>query len=114
VRAAWESAASGDLPTAESGDGAEYLMSRLAAQRRSRDLAARIDETLGALSRDSRVRGATAASTPVRAAYLVDRERVDEFRLCVERLERELRGAEIVCTGPWPPYSFVTVEEPRS
>jgi hypothetical protein len=116
VRAAWEPEVTDDLaPTADRGDGAEYLMSRVAAQRRSRDLAERIDETLGAVSRESRVRGgAVSASMPVRAAYLVDRERVDEFRSCVEGLERELRGAEIVCTGPWPPYSFVAAEESRS
>jgi hypothetical protein len=42
------------------------------------------------------------------AAYLVDRERVDSFRARVEELGEEIDGAAVVCTGPWPPYSFTS------
>jgi hypothetical protein len=45
------------------------------------------------------------------AAYLVDRERVDEFRRAVDDLAGERPPDSIVVTGPWPPYSFATVEE---
>lgn len=44
------------------------------------------------------------------AAYLVDRERVEEFRRRVATLDAELADGSIACTGPWPPYSFVEAE----
>jgi hypothetical protein len=67
--------------------GTEYLMRRATAER--------VADELGAIARASarRRRG---------FAFLVERERVDEFR---ER-SAELAG-ELVVTGPWPPYSFV-------
>jgi hypothetical protein len=42
----------------------------------------------------------------LRTAYLVDRGAVDGFLARVEELRRERPELEIVCTGPWPPYSF--------
>jgi hypothetical protein len=39
-------------------------------------------------------------------AYLVDRGRVREFVAMVEQLDDRLDDVELVCTGPWPPYSF--------
>jgi len=62
--------------------GTEYLMRRLAV--------ARAHESLAALARAS-----------VRGAYLVDEDAVDDFRARVDELDDDL-----VCTGPWPPYSF--------
>jgi len=47
---------------------------------------------------------------PLRAAYLVDRAGVDVFVAAVRELQQEHRGLSILCTGPWPPYSFA---EPR-
>jgi glycosyltransferase involved in cell wall biosynthesis len=44
----------------------------------------------------------------LRAAYLVERERVDELVSAVQRLERDVEGVTLVCTGPWPPYSFAS------
>jgi hypothetical protein len=49
-------------------------------------------------------------SEPLRAAYLVDRATVDGFVAAVRELQHEHRGLSILCTGPWPPYSFA---EPR-
>jgi hypothetical protein len=46
----------------------------------------------------------------LRAAYLVDRAAVDGFVAAVRALQQEHRGLSILCTGPWPPYSFA---EPR-
>jgi len=46
----------------------------------------------------------------LRAAYLVDRGTVDGFVAAVRELQQEHRGLSILCTGPWPPYSFA---EPR-
>ena len=32
---------------------------------------------------------------------------IERFRGRIGRLAQTLPDAEIVCTGPWPPYSFV-------
>jgi hypothetical protein len=42
----------------------------------------------------------------LRAAYLVDRDAVDSFVALVRRLEESHAHLDMVCTGPWPPYSF--------
>ena len=43
---------------------------------------------------------------PLRAAYLVDTGAVDGFVATVRELQHEHPGLSILCTGPWPPYSF--------
>ena len=62
--------------------GTEYMMRRLAV--------VRAHEELAGLARAS-----------VRGAYLVDEDAVEDFRARVDELDDDL-----VCTGPWPPYSF--------
>jgi Gas vesicle synthesis protein GvpL/GvpF len=66
-----------------------------------------IHARLSGLARDhARLEG----SEPLRAAYLVDRAAVDGFVAAVRELQHEHGGLSILCTGPWPPYSFT---EPR-
>jgi hypothetical protein len=67
--------------------GKEYMHARLAEHR--------LVEPLAELSR---------ASTPT--AYLVPKENVDAFHEAVRHLQAEHPELTIVCTGPWPPYSF--------
>ena len=43
---------------------------------------------------------------PLRAAYLVDTGAVAGFVATVRELQHEHPGLSILCTGPWPPYSF--------
>jgi Gas vesicle synthesis protein GvpL/GvpF len=42
----------------------------------------------------------------LRAAYLVDRDAVEGFVGLVRRLQETHEDLRILCTGPWPPYSF--------
>jgi hypothetical protein len=44
-------------------------------------------------------------------AYLVDRARLDAFRERVESLGSDLVRGTVMCTGPWPPYSFAGAEQ---
>ena len=46
----------------------------------------------------------------LRAAYLVDRSGIDGFVAAVRELQHEHPALSVLCTGPWPPYSFA---EPR-
>ena len=47
---------------------------------------------------------------PVSAAILVHRERMPGLIAVVKEMQHEAiaRGWQIVCTGPWPPYHFIT------
>jgi hypothetical protein len=61
-----------------------------------------VDRELGGLARASRRSGATAA------AYLVPAEEVTAFAARVRQLGSEQEALDLSCTGPWPPYSFVS------
>lgn len=86
--------------------GSGYLSARLQMRRRGREIA---DELmpLGKLARNFRCELPARPAQPMRCAYLLDRDRVDEFAAVVEHLDEQLTGVDLVCTGPWPPYSFV-------
>lgn len=101
LRAGWE-------PDAVDGDGSgtAYLMGRLDRKRRAKALADRIDGPLGEFARASERHLLSGPGALLRSAYLVDREHLDAFRARVEELDGEIGEAQIVCTGPWPPYSF--------
>lgn len=88
------------------GPGTAYLLRRREAQQRADDAVARIHEPLAELSRQSGRKGGGLRPDAFKAAYLVDRDRVEEFRARVRDLTDEIEEARIVCTGPWPPYSF--------
>jgi hypothetical protein len=84
-------------PTVESG--VEYMRAKA-----SRTEAARLlHDPLAFMARDSVVH---AGAELLRAAYLVDREAVEGFVSLVRRLQETHPGLEVLCTGPWPPYSF--------
>jgi hypothetical protein len=87
------------------GPGTAYMLARLERERGASRLEARIDEPLARLARASVTRPSTGPAA-FNAAYLVDRGDVEDFRRRVEALAAELEDASIVCTGPWPPFSF--------
>ena len=65
--------------------------------------AARVHASLAVLARDALRLG---GDEQLNGAYLVDRGAVDDFVAAVGGLQREHRALSILCTGPWPPYSF--------
>ncbi|MBV9803105.1 MAG: GvpL/GvpF family gas vesicle protein [Solirubrobacterales bacterium] len=85
--------------------GSSYLRDRLELRQSARRVATELDP-LTALARGSRRALALRPDLPVLDAYLVDRGRVEEFVAMVEQLDDRLDDVELVCTGPWPPYSF--------
>jgi hypothetical protein len=78
--------------------GREYLEAKL---RDTRSL----HEPLSSLAVATRHR--SAPGEVLRAAYLIDEANLPPFRSAVERLQRAYPEVSILCTGPWPPYSFV-------
>ncbi len=89
----------------EPASGTAYLLSRLTRDRRACEVA-RLLHPLSALSRSSRQRVLPRPSLPVTASYLVESHRSDEFIEMVAYLDGQLGDVDVVCTGPWPPYSF--------
>jgi Gas vesicle synthesis protein GvpL/GvpF len=85
--------------------GTSYLRDRLELRQSARQVASELGP-LTALARSSRRALVPRPDLPVLDAYLVDRGRVDEFVALVEQLDDQLDDVELVCTGPWPPYSF--------
>lgn len=90
--------------------GREYMVTRLEARRRAEQVAEQLDAPLGAIARAGTRSVSVTPQLLLTAAYLVDRADVDRFRATVERLQHEHPDLTIACTGPWPPYSFATVE----
>jgi hypothetical protein len=85
--------------------GSSYLRERLELRQSARRVASELDP-LTALARGSRRALAPRPDLPVLDAYLVDRGRVREFVALVEQLDDRMDDVELICTGPWPPYSF--------
>ena len=86
-------------PPERSPSGREYMR----AKARRLEGARLIHQSLVARARESVVQPGPEA---LRAAYLVGRDEVEDFIALVRRLQREHREMDLVCTGPWPPYSF--------
>jgi hypothetical protein len=84
-------------PAAESGR--DYIAAKAGRSR----AAMRIHEPLAALARESLIQHGDEL---LRAAYLVERDAVEPFAGHVRALQAEHSELALVCTGPWPPYSF--------
>lgn len=76
-------------------DGAAYMQARL----RQQHAAEEVHRVLAERSRDS-------VRTSRDAGYLVARTDVDAFSLDLERLLESQPALDVLCTGPWAPYSF--------
>jgi gas vesicle protein GvpL/GvpF len=84
-------------------DGRAYL-----ARRRK---AAAVHDALAALAVGATRRPERGAAELLRGAYLVERPALPAFTAAVESLQREHPEASLLCTGPWPAYSFVGAME---
>jgi Gas vesicle synthesis protein GvpL/GvpF len=104
VRAAWRD---GDRGSGEdsAARGTAYLLGRLAMYRRAGEITAAL-APLRALARAHRERLLPGAGLALLGAYLVDRGRVGEFAERIAALDQGLDDVDLICTGPWPPYTF--------
>ena len=103
VRARRPAAEAARVPVPAGAGGREYLAARLRVSRS----AATLHEPLAALATATRCWPALAPGELLRASYLVERGAVPRFRDAVQALQREHPEAAVVCTGPWPAYSFM-------
>jgi hypothetical protein len=96
------------LPPATTG--LDYMMRRLSAERRLQHLRSEIHGALATLSRESVFTSAQSRAPRqiFASAYLVERSRAELFQAQVQTLINQHPGVRILCTGPWPPYHFVS------
>jgi hypothetical protein len=85
------------------GSGRDYLNAKLTRERS----AAALHEPLSTLAVAARRWPKPAPGELLRAAYLVEQPTVGHFQGAVKRLQQEHPEAALLCTGPWPAYSFV-------
>jgi Gas vesicle synthesis protein GvpL/GvpF len=94
-------------PRPIAASGREYLETKLREGRRRDGDTATLHDPLASLAVDSVRRPARGSDELLRASYLIESAALARFRAAVERLQRTHPGVAILCTGPWPPYSFV-------
>ncbi len=103
------------------GPGSQYLRERMqevAIERRLRQqaatLAARCEAVLRPLATALHVRVLTTGQIPVSIACLVKRDAVATLVDAVAALHDLEPDTRAVCTGPWPPYHFVSDSQGES
>jgi hypothetical protein len=94
-------------PQPVAASGREYLEAKLHNGRRADHDAGALHEPLAELAVEVRRQPARAPEELLRVSYLIETPVLARFRATVERLQRAHPGIAILCTGPWPPYSFV-------
>jgi hypothetical protein len=100
VELAVRAEAAGDREDTPAGpSGTDYMR----AKAHRTEAARLLHEPLDFLARESIMQ---PGQELLRAAYLVDRDAVEGFVGLVRRLQATHEDLRILCTGPWPPYSF--------
>jgi hypothetical protein len=96
-----------DAAEAQPKTAADYVAAKARESARARGVVESIHEPLSTRARARRQTPSGVPGEPLRAAYLVDREHVDAFAAQVAALQARHTDLRLLCTGPWPPYSFV-------
>jgi hypothetical protein len=84
---------------APASSGSDYMRAKASRSNAAR----RLNDQLAELARDSVFR---AGPELLRAAYLVSSEQLDRFVARVTEIQEDNPELDLVCTGPWPAYSF--------
>jgi len=100
------------------GPGQSYLLRRLqehqtaeGVRERGKVLIERIQGRFIPLSIESTLQRFPTERLLLEASYLVESASRKLFQVAVQQLEVELSELRFLLTGPWPPYSFVRLEE---
>lgn len=99
-------------------DGHSYMLARLEAERRDRArhqqakaMATQLHDALHSIAVESTCQVLLTPHLLLKAAYLIERERMVTFCQTVESLSLAYSALRFLCTGPWPPYNFVRTRE---
>jgi hypothetical protein len=105
-----EPSAEGPRPAKHAGPGTAYLFERARRHRRGEAVADLIHQPLAVLAKRSVLKPGHGDPSEFKAAYLVEEDVVESFGERVGKLNATLGDIRVSCTGPWPPYSFVSEE----
>jgi hypothetical protein len=99
-----------DAPLAAeaAGPGTAYLRQRARQRRRGEEVAELVHRPLSRLARRSLSKVDHGDPCAFKGAYLVDEGAVETFGERVGTLNETFQDLSVSCTGPWPPYSFVS------
>jgi hypothetical protein len=95
-------------PAAVFSSGADYMRAKAMLTQDVARVARAIHDPLAGMARASRVMRQVRTREALRSAYLVARDVVGQFVDRVSSLQRANPDLHVLCTGPWPPYSFVS------
>jgi Gas vesicle synthesis protein GvpL/GvpF len=87
-------------------DGGDYLRAKARQAGERQHAADALHGPLSSLARSSVTSAPRAPHEVLRSAYLVDRAAIARFADRVARLQNTNPSLRLLCTGPWPPYSF--------
>jgi hypothetical protein len=82
------------------------LLGEEEGRRRAEELGAWLAAGVGGLARETAARVSPSEAIVVRAAHLVERAGVDEYRARLRSLAAGRHDLRLLTSGPWPPYSF--------
>ena len=106
-------AGGGEEASAAVGRGTAFLLKKRrevlgeeAARLHAEELAAWLAAGLAGLACESAARVSPSEAIVVRAAHLVERERIAEYRTRLRELGALRPALRLLTSGPWPPYSF--------
>ena len=85
------------------------LLGEEGARRRAEEAAVWLASGVGELAQETAARLSPSEAIFVRAAHLVERARVEEYRRRLRTLAAARRDLRLLASGPWPPYSFSEV-----
>jgi BMFP domain-containing protein YqiC len=95
------------------GAGTKFMMAKRREivgderlQMRADELSAWLAGALREVVRESSVELRPAESLVLSASHLVAREKVENYRVTLEKARRERQDLHFLTSGPWPPYSF--------
>lgn len=108
-----ESEVESEAGVAAAGAGTAFLLKKRrellgeeGARRRAEGAAAWLASGVGELARETQARVSPSEAIFVRAAHLVERASVEEYRARLRTLAAARRDLRLLTSGPWPPYSF--------
>lgn len=115
LRVLWDGAEpEGIASPAEFASGRDYMLCRVAEEREMEErrqhaevLADELDGGLSRLASESTRKVQPAQRMFLHAAYLVPVDAVEDFKTEVGKLSDAHPDLRFLCTGPWPPFSFV-------
>ncbi len=106
-------------PASDEKNGRTYDVARRSAalqrqsnRRRNESLGEIINRSLQPFVADHTMQIEETAGVLIKAAYLVSKENLGDMQQAVRRLMRAYPNLHFLCTGPWPPYHFISPVEP--